>query len=764
MASKFAHKSHRRNASAEAGASALLHDLLGGGIALLAVVTPLVSSEGSPQRGAELWLAVGWLVLLVLWGVTVLQSPRPEIRWTWVETWLAAFLGWLALSTWQVDGEGNLRAAFNGFWDHAHLLVAYFLIRQWITTDRQRHALVAVMLCAATFAASYGLYQYAFIMPANQAAFEADPAAILAANGIDPSPDNPLRILFRNRLYSTEPTATFTLTNSLAGFLVPWILIALGWLKNALAPPRYTRRIAGLVLMLLLTGICLLLTKSRTAWLATLFGFTLLGLYGTTIGRRVSWVIPAAGLTIFLGLFMLGFATGVLDVEILSEAPKSVLSRLQYWQGAAAIVADHPIFGVGPANFQGYYPQYMLPMASETVADPHNFVFELWATAGTPALLFFLAAMAAWARSVARASRESDPPSTTAEGATKATSDDARAAVPLWFGGGIALLVSPFVQGVMQEVQPDFEMLLVGLLPALAVGYTVWGTPLTGQLRLWATIAVAALVIDLLAAGGISFPSVAGSLYLLAALTMPLRPAKEVSDITKKCLPAALGVIGLVLVIGWGIQPTAASRTQMAFSQFALQQGNWREAEGRLHLAVAADPWGKDAPNTLADFYRQAWLQNVRAEPRTQAALLGQFEATLAEAFRRGGNTFPLHFSAGHWYLEIYRHSGQRPHLEKAIAHYRQAAELFPSKAIHHAQLAWVWHLAGSAEQSHAAAEEALRLDALNPHAERALENLKITDFAPQPPRDNGEATTPEPPSRDLSAKQVVESLRTMER
>lgn len=764
MASKSAHKSHRRNMPVEGGSSSLLHDLLGGGIALLAVVTPLVSSEGSPQRGAELWLAVGWLVLLVVWGVTVLQTPRPQIRWTWVETWLAAFLGWLALSTWMVAGEGNLRAAFNGFWDHAHLLVAYFLIRQWITTDRQRHALVAVMICVATFAASYGLYQYAFIMPANRAAFEADPAAILTANGIDPSPDNPLRILFRNRLYSTEPTATFTLTNSLAGFLVPWMLIALGWLKNALAAPRDSKRIAGLVLMLLLAGTCLLLTKSRTAWLAMLFGFMLLGLYGTAVGRRVSWIIPAAGVTIFLGLFMLGFATGVLDVEVLSEAPKSVLYRLQYWQGAAAIVSDHPIFGVGLANFQGYYPQYMLPMASETVADPHNFVFELWATAGTPALVFFLAAMVAWTRSVARASRESDPPSTIAEGAAKATPEDARAALPLWIGGGIALLISPFVQGVMQEVQPDFEMLLIGLLPALAVGFALWGKPLTGQLRLWATIAVAALVIDLLAAGGISFPSVAGSLYLLAALTLPGLPAREVSDLTQKCLPVALGVIGLVLVIGWGIQPTAASRTQMAFSQFALQQGNWREAEGRLHLAVAADPWGKDAPSTLADFYRQAWLQNVGADPQSREAILDQFEAMLAEAFRRGGNSFPLHFSAGHWYLEIYRHSGQRQHLEQAIAHYRQAAELFPSKAIHHAQLAWTWHLAGNAEQSQAAVKEALRLDALNPHAERALQNLKITDFTPQPPLENVESPAPEPPNRDLSAKQVVESLRTMER
>ena len=54
------------------------------------------------------------------------------------------------------------------------------------------------------------------------------------------------------------------------------------------------------------------------------------------------------------------------------------------------MIADRPWLGCGPGNFQDVYTQYKLPEASEEVADPHDFLFEVWATAGTPALLALL--------------------------------------------------------------------------------------------------------------------------------------------------------------------------------------------------------------------------------------------------------------------------------------------------------------------------------------------------------------------------------------
>ena len=43
--------------------------------------------------------------------------------------------------------------------------------------------------------------------------------------------------------------------------------------------------------------------------------------------------------------------------------------------------------GVGPGNFGDHYTRFKLPTASEEIADPHNGFLEVWATAGTPALV-----------------------------------------------------------------------------------------------------------------------------------------------------------------------------------------------------------------------------------------------------------------------------------------------------------------------------------------------------------------------------------------
>ncbi|MEW4454075.1 O-antigen ligase family protein [Bremerella sp. JC817] len=744
-----------RRPQPEESSSTLLRDLVGGGIALLAVVTPLVSSEGSPERGAELWLAVAWCLLLLLWGVTALAKPKLEIRWGLPEWCLAGFLTWLAFSTWFVAGEGNLRAAFNNFWDYAHLLIAYFLIRQWVVTDAQRHALLTVMICLAAFVSAYALYQYQVLLPAQQAAYRANPEQILLDNGIDPTPGNPVRQLFENRvLNSSEPTATFTLTNSLAGFLVPWLLLSIGWLKNAFGDGPDWKRIGGLTLVVVLAGICLLLTKSRTAWLATIFGLMLIGFYGSGIGKRVSWLVPTIGLTAFLGLFMIGFVTGVLDVEVLSEAPKSVLYRLQYWQGAAAIIAHNPIFGCGLGNFQGYYPQFMLPMASETVADPHNFVFEIWAMAGTPAIALLLAAMVCWSM---RLAKNVEPTET--EPAKPA--EDTPSAKPIWIGAAIAPFIAPLLQMIMQEMTPDFTMVLVGIVPAVIVGLAMQGAPIVRDQRLWLAIALAALLIDLLAAGGIGFPSVAGSLFLLAAVASPSQQTVEVEDWRFKLLPMGCGLVGLMIVILWGIQPSTGRKTQISLANMASRRGDWREMEQRAKLASAADLWSKEGPAMEANIYFEGWANNVDAPLPVRQPLLDAFESSLDETFRRAGHYFPLHFSAGNWYLDIYRQSNDPNHLLQGIDHYREAVRLYPNRAIHHAQLAWALHLAGLREESVAEAEEALRLDDLNPHAERRLEDrLKIHDPGPF----SGIENQPAAPAAEIYAKQVMENLRTMGR
>ncbi|MDO5565469.1 MAG: O-antigen ligase family protein, partial [Planctomycetia bacterium] len=162
--------------------------------------------------------------------------------------------------------------------------------------------------------------------------------------------------------------------------------------------------------------VVLILTKSRTGILAFLFGCFLfvLGLVirrwfvdrsAETIetqsqtcslqaskSRKVSPLLVfgiAVVLLVCVSIF-LAFRLNVIDREVFTEAGKSLGYRLDYWRSSSAMIADYPWFGIGPGSFQTRYPSYMMPLASEVIADPHNFVFELGALFGLPTLILFL--------------------------------------------------------------------------------------------------------------------------------------------------------------------------------------------------------------------------------------------------------------------------------------------------------------------------------------------------------------------------------------
>ena len=238
-------------------------------------------------------------------------------------------------------------------------------------------------------------------MPSMRAAYEQDPATVLAANGIPSDVDSTQRELFEDRLRSVEPLATFALTNSLAGVLAPWLVAVLAVALANLWQPGQRMSLIALMIAAVILAACLTLTKSRTAVLAVAAGLVLIALHGHRQRWRVDWRISAAAAGAVAIMAAMAIYFRGLDVQVLSEAPKAVLYRLEYWQATARIIRDYPLFGCGPGNFQEVYAAYKLPQASETVADPHNIFLELWATAGTPAVLLLLGLMVAFVVDVA---------------------------------------------------------------------------------------------------------------------------------------------------------------------------------------------------------------------------------------------------------------------------------------------------------------------------------------------------------------------------
>lgn len=75
------------------------------------------------------------------------------------------------------------------------------------------------------------------------------------------------------------------------------------------------------------------------------------------------------------------------------EASNNLRVKL-LWAGAA-MIADHPVFGVGPGAFKDYVGEYAPAPKAGEVIDPreelpaHNVALEIWADSGTPAFLAY---------------------------------------------------------------------------------------------------------------------------------------------------------------------------------------------------------------------------------------------------------------------------------------------------------------------------------------------------------------------------------------
>jgi hypothetical protein len=691
--------------------------LLLGGLTAVYVARPLLASE-SPTTiaGDGLPFVMLTLILVAVWLVTELAEPR-GVRFGVAEgAWLALIV-WFAVSAYAASRGGYARAAINGFWEWAGLGLGYLLLRQLLYRDDQKRALTIVMIGVALVLSLDGLYQFFIELPQARELYRVDPDKMLLEARVNAPPGSAARILFEQRLASTEPAATFSLANSLAGFLTPWLLMttAIGWLgHDRAAGSANWRCLAGAAASALPVAACLVLTKSRAGYLATLLGFATLVLCSLR-KRSHAWLFAAGLAVVVLMLMAGGLAVGSLDRQVLSEAFKSLAYRWHYWHGALGIVAEHPWLGCGPDNFQDEYTRFKLPEASEVVADPHNFAFEIWATAGTPALLAFIAILIAAASPWRPASSnlpqpQEDEPQRSLR-ASKSTAHHLPAAVTATASGIVGFLLALAI-GLFSTVGLPWLVFAVGciVLPAVVVCFGGWIR--RGDLPTYVPfVAALALLVNLLVAGGISFAGVAGTLWLLFAVG-----ASE--NRSRRRLPPSL-LMGLCVA-------NAALFIACYFSAYrpvlgcrrltALALRERSDARQRLVAAAAADPLADEPWHLLAEGDFNTWLRDPSAESAT-------WEKDQQEVLQRRPHSSAAWQEAGERYLTAYHESQddqRKRFLSAAIDHLRSAAELYPNSALVHAKLA----LALATADDNRATEQAaiaIELHEKTPHEDQKL-------------------------------------------
>ncbi len=632
------------------------------------------------------------------------------------------------------------------------------------------------MLGLAVCLSTAGIYQRFVIYPQDRALYEKEPEAAVRAAGVSAGEGTAQRKQFEDRLYSNEPTATFSLTNSLAGYLAPWLVILLGIATQVRRPSKAVesgskkvstslegRRTQGAVLIgMMLIGFCLLLTQSRTAWLATGLGCAAVCFIVTIRWSTRRHLLLAAGsLLLFAAMLAALLASGILEIEILTQAALSLKYRFEYWQSTLAMIFDHPLLGCGPGNFQQYYTSYKLPEASETVADPHNFLLEIAATAGLPALalLLWLLALAVKGSGVFFFGSVQEPVSEKEE---KKTPDP----LTYVYAGGVVGVVLSILLGVITGYLPTIAATLLGAAAGVGAVWLLHDWVLRGELPGWLILlGIAVLLVNLLAAGGIGFPGVAITLWVLIAISCPAPSAKDSPRPSRPLAVAGAFAAASLLAACYhtAYRPVLESGGHLAQAAYELRQLNVNSAIAEYNAALQSDPLSPDAHQQLASLYFHRWIS--QPQPTTSDADYTLFQQHAQAALQLDKRAYQRHTAIGYLDLQAFARTGDMASGKSALSQFQAAARLDPADALTHAQLAWAAAFLGPAagvdvaEEAAKEAAEALRLDALCPHSERKLAQRKLfAEFAPRESENGPLADT-----REKSAELWMREIRSKE-
>jgi len=731
----------------------------------------------SAAQGETLPLVLGWFLVALLFFVTQLNNCSRTLRLDRFDAgvWLLVLGQALSTLVMILFYEGQQRAALNMLWEWVALGFSFSLIRRVVSRPALRMTFLQGLLATVVLLSVYGIWQHhwmyqqlareylsvrqqydASVTPDARVNFQNQ----LISMGV---PSHALsgssRLTFEDRLLeSNEPLGMFALANTFAGFLTVGFLLALAMTVHSLFPPRTDEATPALrnrfqssvfLVSTMLIGYCLILTKSRSAWGGLLVGLFCLGLLKLLQRQRIRQaahrfsrkqliVGSTVGLLLLIGFFLLATLSGGFDRAVLSEAPKSLQYRLEYWTGTWDVIQENLLWGTGPGNFREHYLKYKLPGSSEEIADPHNLFLDVWANAGLIALagLLLILGLAGYhwflkpffrkqaEDSVAVPDRESD--------------SLLRLALVLGFALSFPLLwfMQLFLSGI------DETILWLFCLGWMAIFFLIRGgqqstndgsalaLSAASLVPLSLAAAFTALSVHLLVAGGIAMPAITQTWLLLLALAFPVpreqpAPTQEAASqkiqpkpVLMRAIPLLICVLLLILFVMTDFAPTVQRKSLVQNAESTIMRGqSARIAQQLFSQAGQVDPLSPEPWQALAELKfresahdRQAFDEGVAFK---QAAI-------------ERDPLSPLnYFDLGQRYFEQFKASQQQEDLTAAIDNLQRAVSGYPHNARYRALLAEALSAAGQSSESHLQAEQALELDQANRSAQHVDKYLK---------------------------------------
>ncbi|MCO8120495.1 O-antigen ligase family protein [Stieleria sp. TO1_6] len=637
---------------------------------ILAAATAFSRADGAHRDNATTLLGRGLLIDVLVWNLAL----------------------WMMLAALATCPPGNLRQATNEAWFWIAAAAVISAARRLVCDRASRVMLLSLLFAVAIGSSVHALHQQWFSLPQMRVEYLSNPEATLQAAGIDAPRGSAQRMVFANRLLDGGPTANFALANSLAAVLMIAVVVPIGLLRRSTGrsqpgSPFQTeshagRFAAGLLtpqslamgLLALVGAAALLATHSRSALVACLCGVIWVWFAGRTHkpwarGLIAACILSAVGIT---ALMLFG------DDEWMSAAPASLEFRLHYWKSTLAMLIDHPLFAAGPGGFRAAYLQYRLPVANETIADPHNFVFETLAAGGFIAGGLLLATGIACAKVIRIASIDADGDDTDGPAATDAA----------WIGSGAGVslgLIWLFSLASGQLL--DFQAGVFAVPVAIAAWWSAnrWlGTRSTADLRRIEIGCLVAILTHLTVSGGWTVPGVALPIWFILAmlcrLPLPitsgtagadagepdLRTTADSIDRTRTVFRLALAAFvigaGLLLTLrSASIDPVQTAQTALANATDAAGQGLTQRADRESQRAIAADSW-----DDSASIWRSQWLCGRLVAEGDDPRVRDQWRSAIQITLDRCGDN-PLAWRAlGDQCLHLYQRFGLSDDLQQA--------------------------------------------------------------------------------------------------
>ncbi|MHC4103861.1 MAG: O-antigen ligase family protein [Planctomycetota bacterium] len=363
-------------------------------------VAALPSSLTDSLYGLPIWRAVlissfsmfvstALIFCFVIWIVLNLCSRKFTYRLSGIEIGLLLFCIAAFISGIAAPDKRAVISSFTGL--IAPVLMSMLLVQ--ILDSQTKIKLILIVIVALGIVSTYRCWEQYSENEHLIKFYEQDPDAALAQHRI--APNSLEEFQFKHRLYSKDISGFFTTSNSVGSFTLmasfAAVVLLIQWFKKRNLD---SLEIAWLIMRGIAVAIVILglvITKSKGAIIASIFAATMFVIYlcfGKWLRIHKKAILIACLLLCIAGGLMVvryGLTHGRLP------GGNSMLVRWQYWDASGKMYADHLLTGVGPGNFSHFYPHYKPASASESVADPHNFMLSILTQYGPIGLAGFLA-------------------------------------------------------------------------------------------------------------------------------------------------------------------------------------------------------------------------------------------------------------------------------------------------------------------------------------------------------------------------------------